>query len=122
MIVLNDISSVSLVDDSSLRGFVERRFQELGDGQMIVVEPGDGAEALEKACGFPILRDLFDECRFPDEDFTPAFEVLEDHGCCWEMVFIFSDDGAGAVLFIPKQAGVDPELSALCERYAVPAQ
>lgn len=120
MIVLNDISSIGLVDDPNLRGFVERRFQELGEGQMIVVEPGDSVEVLEQESGCPILRDLFDEARFGDEDFAPAFEVLEDHGVFWEMAFIFSDDGCGVELFIPKHEGIDPELLSMCVQYAVP--
>jgi hypothetical protein len=122
MILLCESALIESINDPNIRCLVERRFNQLGasDGQMIVVEPGDSVEALEKSSGCPILRDLFDECRFPDDGFAPAFEVLEDHGCCYEMVFIFTDNGSGVELFIPKREGVDPQLLAMCAQYAVP--
>jgi hypothetical protein len=50
---------------------------------------------------------------------VPCFEVLEDHGNFYEMLFILSDGDDGTVeLFIPKQ-GIDNELLAMCAQFAV---
>jgi hypothetical protein len=38
------------------------------------------------------------------------------------MIFIFTDDGAGTTLFIPKHHGIDPELLALCATFSEPAR
>ena len=72
---------------------------------MIVVEPGDTAEALEEESGCPILRNFFDDVRFGDPDFSPSFEALEEHAGCYEMVFILNDEGFGVAIFVPKSKG-----------------
>lgn len=63
MILLCEPASIDCINDPTIRCLVERRFNELGtgDGQIIIVEPGDNVEALEESSGCPILRDLFDE-------------------------------------------------------------
>jgi hypothetical protein len=40
----------------------------------------------------------------------------------YEMLFIQSDEGHALVILIPKTAGIDPELLAMCAQYATPAQ
>lgn len=88
---------------------------------MIVVEPGDSIDILEQEVGWPILRNLFDDTRYGEPDFTPSLEALEEHANCYEMVFIFNDEGFGVDLFIPKQTGIDDDLLAMCAEYAAPA-
>jgi len=88
---------------------------------MLVVEPGDTVEAIERESGCPMLRNTFDDARFGDPEFTPAAEVIEEHSNCYELVFIFSDDG-GVEIFVPKVDGIDPELLAMCRQFAVPAR
>ncbi len=73
----------------------------------VLVEPGDTAAALEQALGLSIVTSLFDAVRFPHDDYVPSFEVIEDHGDSYEMVFITDDDTGSTVLFIPKQADID---------------
>ena len=85
--------------------------------QMIIVKPRDTVEDLETITGCPILTSLFDDVRYPNPDFVPCCEVLEDHGCYYEMVFIFSDGDGSVSLFIPK-TGVDEELLSMCAQYA----
>jgi hypothetical protein len=62
---------------------------------------------------------LFGEVCFPHDDYVPSFEVIEDHGDCYEMVFITDDDTGSTVLFIPQQAGMDADLLSLCQAFAV---
>ena len=127
MLILNDPSLVDRIPDPAIRKLVHQRFSEIcGDepydydthGYMIVVEPGDSVEVLEQTVGWPILRGLFNGSRYGDPDFTPTFEALEEHANCYEMVFIFNDEGLGVVLFIPKQPGIDGNLLAMCAEYA----
>ena len=116
------------VADPAIRRLVERRYTEVCDGEpydpdihgeIIVVEPNDTLRSLEGESGVPIATNPFDDSRFPDPDFVPVCEYLEEHSRCYEMMFLFSDDGAGVNLFVPKQ-GTDAEVLALCARYAAP--
>ena len=74
---------------------------------------------LEEVSGFPLLHDFGGE-RFGDPGFSPVVETIEDHPGC-HVVAIFSDSGAGIILFVPKQPGVDPELLAMCAAHSQPA-
>jgi hypothetical protein len=118
------------IDDPDVRRLVERRFAEICDGEpyapdvhgeMVVVEPGDTLESLEGESGCPVSSNPFDDVRFPDPDFVPVCEYLEERSHCYEMMFLFSDDGAGVNFFIPKRPSIDPELTAFCATFAVPA-
>ncbi|SFN15292.1 hypothetical protein [Nitrosomonas communis] len=130
MLVLNDHNLVDRIPDPAIRELVQQRFTEICAGEpydydlhgyMVVVEPGDSVETLEQEIGFPILRNLFDGASYGEPDFSPSFEALEEHVSCYEMVYIFNDEGFGADIFIPKQPGVDGDLLAMCAEYAAPA-
>lgn len=132
MIVLRDSSAVSQIADPALRALVALRFAQLLAGEatesygcMVVVEAGDTVEQLEQEISLPILHGLFDDAPFGDPDFTPCFEILEEHRngntCIYEMVFISNDDGAATALFLPDQEGIDADLLAMCRTFATPA-
>ena len=130
VLVLRSSAQASRISDPAMRRLVETRFAQVcaGDqhdpdrhGYMIVAEPGDSVEALERESGCPVLRNTFDDARFGDPEFTPAAEVIEEHAGCYELLFIFTDDGYGIEIFVPKVNGVDPELLAMCAQFAVPA-
>ena len=87
-------------------------------GSVIIMEQGDTISDIEKEIGFSILTNLFDDVRYPDPDFMPSCEVLEDHGGCYEMLFILGDGDEAVEIFLPK-AGVDNELLAMCSQFAV---
>ncbi len=71
-------------------------------------------------CAGAVYRHLFfGDARYPDEDYVPSFELIEDHGDSYEMVFITDDDTGSTVLFIPKSADMDAELLSLCQAFAV---
>jgi hypothetical protein len=114
--------------DPAIRRLVERRFAEICDGEaydaevhgeIIVAERGDTLGSLERDSGCPIATNPFDECRFPDPDFAPACEVIEEHATCFEMVFILNDDGFGVLIFVPKHPAVDRDLLSVCRIHAV---
>ncbi|SFM51565.1 hypothetical protein [Nitrosomonas communis] len=131
MLILNDPTLVHRISDPAIRSLVQQRFFEVCAGEpydydihgyMVVVEPGDSIAALEQEIGFPILHNLFDDTCYGEPDFSPSFEALEEHAGCYELVYIFNDEGFGAGIFIPKQPGVDGDLLAMCAEYAVSAQ
>lgn len=82
----------------------------------IIVQPGDSLAAVEAELRISLTVNM-DGCRWPDPDFCPNWEWCEDHGALFELTFILDDSGYGHVLFVPKQAGVDPALSALCAAF-----
>ena len=103
------------VNEPDLRRLLALRYQQLGTLEgLIIVEPGDSMADLETAMGCTFQ--LWD-----DDPDSVAFEVIEDQGFCYEMVFIFSDGGGETVLFIPKQEGIDADLLNLCRLHAIPA-
>ena len=121
MLILKSPSSIDYITDPDILKLVKLRHSQLGDelfGSVIIIEAGDSLSDIEQEIGFSILTNLFDDVRFPDTDFVPCFEVLEDHGCCYEMVFILSDADDAIEIFILKH-GVDNELLAMCSQYAV---
>ena len=131
MLVLRSPDEATRIADLEIRNLVKLRFAQVCSGEtydperhgyMLVVEPGDTVQTIERQSGIPVLTDLFGEARFGDPEFTPAAEVIEDRGTVYELVFIFTDDGYGIEIFVPKVDGVDPELLAMCRQFAVPAR
>ena len=121
MLILKSPSSIDSITDHDILILVKLRHDQLGDemfDSVFIIEAGDTVEDIEQEIGFSILTNLFDDKRYPDPDYVPCFEVLEDHGGCYEMVFILSDADDAIEIFIPKQ-GVDNELLAMCSQYAV---
>ena len=128
MIFIRGPDAAGRIGDPAIRRLVEERFDQIlnGDeydpdihGVMIVVEPGDTLDSLEEQSGLPIATNPFDGARFPDPNFVPVCEALEEHAGCYEMMFLFSDDGAGVNLFIPKHPGIDADVLSLCARFSV---
>lgn len=116
------------IADAGIRQLVTRRYGEICNGEpydpeihgeMIIAEPGDTLISLEEHSGCPIASNLFDDSRFPDPDFVPDCEIIEEHATCYEMVFILNDDGFGVLIFVPKHPGIDRELLSLCRIHAV---
>ena len=121
MLILKYPSSFNSITDPDILKLVKLRHDQLGDemfGSMIIIEAGDSLSDIEKEIGFSILTNLFEDVRYPDPDFVPCFEVLEDHGNFYEMLFLFSDGDDAIEIFIPK-VGVDPLLLAMCSQFAV---
>ena len=122
MLKIQNLSQLNLVIDTDMLNLLRLRFNQLNldiNVSMFIVETGDTVEDIEKEIEFLILTNLFDDSRFPDPDFVPCFEVLEDHGNFYEILFLFSDGDDGTVeIFIPK-TGDDPLLLSMCSQFAV---
>ncbi len=83
------------------------------------MQPGDSMTALERELGFSVFANQVDGSEFCDPEFSPGWEWLADHGHCFEMVFVMTDDGFAHVALIENSQGVDPELLQLCTVYAI---
>ena len=120
MLKILTMPQLNLVTDADMLDFLQFRFGQLDmNVTMLIVESGDSISDIEEEIGFCILTNLFDDVSYPDPDFEPCFEVLEDHGTFYEMLFLFSDGDDGAIeIFLPK-VGVDPLLLAMCSQFAV---
>ena len=100
---------------AELAAYDDYRFDELAE--FWLVEPGDTVEVLEATTQLPIAHGWFNDARYPDPDFAPAWEVLEAHASAYEMVFVTSDSGYGTVQWIPA-TGSDTTLLTMCQQYA----
>jgi hypothetical protein len=131
MIVLRDPKQLSAHYDqlitailiTSLSTVLEQRFRDLsgdepydpeGHGYIVIAEPGDEVKALEEQTGCPIFSDWFGDSHYPDADFTPSFEYMDDCPLYYEMVFIINDGGFAVLVFVPKMTGIDADLLAMC--------
>lgn len=129
MIVLRD--PAQLVTDQPivvcLSKALEQCFQDISDdgfydpdehGYIVIAEPGDTVEALETEAGCPIFTDWFGGSRYPDPDYSPPFEYLEECAVYYELVFIINDGGFAVLLFVPKLTGIDTQLLSMCRENA----
>jgi hypothetical protein len=121
MLIIQNRSQLPLIINPDILKLVTLRLSQLDStlpSSMIIMEPGDSLSDIEKEIGFPILTNLFDDISYPDPDFMPSCESLEDHGGCYEMLFILGAGEEAIEIFIPK-TGVDPLLLSMCSQFAV---
>ena len=98
-----------------INALIVERMEELIDGDtnmeelvvFVILEAGDGVEQLQNQMGFQIMTDHG----------CPLWEVIEQHATCYELVFVLSSSGQGALVFAPKH-GCAPDILALCQQYA----
>ena len=116
MLIIHNRSQLHHIIDPDILKLVTLRLSQLGSTlatPMIIIEPGDSLSDIEEEIGFSILTNLFDDISYPDPDFVPSCEALEDHGGFYEMLFIFGDGEEAVEIFIPK-TGVDTALLSMC--------
>lgn len=68
--------------------------------KMIVLEPGDAPRLLDDALGFSL--------------FQRNCDAIENHAEWLELTLVLSDDGAGVILFIPKNSKTDKSILNYC--------
>ena len=119
MLQIQNLSQLDLILDSDVLDLLKLRQEQLDHDIhvcMYIIEPGDDVCAIEDEIGCSLLSDVFGQCRYPDPDFVPSCEVLEDHGTFYVMLYVFDDDGIEII--IPKRGG-DPVLLSMCETFAI---
>ena len=121
MLKIHNRFQLNTIIDPDIHKLVNLRLTQLDTtlpSPMIIMQTGDSLSDIEKEIGFPILTNLFDDISYPDPDFMPSCEALEDHGGCYEMLFILGDGDEAVEIFIPK-TGIDPLLLSMCALFAV---
>ena len=120
MLKIQNRSQLNTIIDQNILKLVTLRLAQLGSTlptPMLIMEQGDSLSSIEKEIGFTILTNLLDDITYPDPDFMPSCEVLEDHGDCYEMLFILGDGEEAIEIFIPK-TGVDTSLLSMCADFS----
>ena len=120
MLKIQNPSQLKTISDPDILKLVTLRLAQLGStltAPMIIIEPGDCLSDIEEEIGFSILTNLFDDITYPDPDYMPSCEALEDHGGCYEMLFILGDGEEAIEIFIPK-TGVDASLLSMCADFS----
>ena len=121
MLIIKNPSQLPLIINPDIHKLITLRLTQLDTNHstpMIIIETKDSLSDIEKEIGFSILTNLLDDISYPDPDYIPSCEALEDHGGCYEMLILFSDGDDAIEIFIPK-TGVDPLLLSMCSQFAV---
>lgn len=122
---LLDMHCIQQIPDAAMRSVIRQRYDELMAyglpfAEMAVfwlIEPSDSPRSISEQTGLPIMHGRNPKHTYPDAQFVPAWDVLQGHAGCFEMVFVTSDSGYGQVLWIAMQSA-DPALLKLCIDYA----
>ena len=120
MLKIHNQSQLTLIINPDIHKLITLRLTQLDTilpSPMIIMEQGDSLSSIEEEIGFSILTNLFDDISYHDPDFVPSCEALEDHGGCYEMLFIFCDGEEAVEIFIPKN-GVDASLLSMCADFS----
>lgn len=120
MKILRHASEVSAFlesnNDPSIQSLMATRMNELVADEdtpmeavvfFIILESCDDRTDLETALGQPLMT---------SEGF-PLWEVIESHGTAYELVFVLSSSGFGALVMAP-EGSTHPEILALCQEHA----
>ena len=128
MQIIRDPAETAMITDPVLRHLIEATITALSEdypydpevlGYFLIVEPGDTIAELDAQIGFSILANRWTGIRFDAPGYTQHFEVLEEHAGYFEILFLTDDSGMGVEIFLENVAGIDPDLIAMCQRYAV---
>ena len=151
MVIVTDPSQISRITNPAIRELVSLRLQQLSpvaatpstassaefpeyppiDCRFIVVEGGEAVSEIDEVVEFRVLESLFEGLPFGHPDYTPPFEIMEEHlygtmppatTRIYELVFIGTDDGAATAIFVPDTEEVDPDLLAMCRAFATPVE
>lgn len=72
--------------------------------QVVVVQPGDPAEVIHDAVGYPICWDQAEQ---------PGWESFNDHGSWFELAYVLTDD-FGMLVFVPDHPETNDTLRFNC--------
>lgn len=86
--------------------------------KLILVESGDTLGDLDAEFNGAFLINYYSGRRYGDPSFKPAFEVLEEYGGFYAMLFCEGDGGFGVEVIVPKATSIDARLLSLCAQFA----
>ena len=85
---------------------------------IIVAEPSDDLEAIERELTISPFVNLVDSVRYLQDGFSPSWEFCIAQNNYLMACFALCDSGLGLVLLVPDQDGVVPELREMLKAYA----
>jgi hypothetical protein len=118
-------AAIATTPDPDLRRILELRAGQLGGpeawkpeipARFHIAEPGDRLADIETALGFSPLVNLLDGSRYPEPEFEPNWEFVQDFGRWVEITFILAD-GPAEVLLVP-DSGSDSAIATAVRAYA----
>ncbi len=101
--------------DPCIKALIQQRMEELVDEDthmeelvvFVILEAGEGIEQLQSQLDISVMTGSG----------YPLWEVIEEHATCYELVFVLSSSGYGALVLAPK-IGVPTDILALCQQQA----
>jgi hypothetical protein len=126
MVVIDDgdalARALALPLDPRMAALLLERRRQLGADfgehcRFVLVGPLDRPCWLEEALGFSPFQNPADGTWYGDEDYSPGFDALEDHGFCFELTFDMTSDFTH-VLLVENAPGVNKDLLDFCRAYA----
>jgi len=114
--------ALTLPIDDQLKELLALRRDQLGGefaghARFVVVQPRDPPSWLEEALGFSVFQNAGDGTWHGDPDYSPGFELIEDHGFAYELTFEFTTDFTHVVI-VENAPGVHRDLLEFCAAYA----
>ncbi|MBA3511248.1 hypothetical protein [Sphingomonas sp.] len=114
--------ALTLPIDGRLKGLLATRRDQLGGelagaARFVVVQPRDPPSWVEDALGFSVFQNPGDGTWHGDPDYSPGFDVIEDHGFAYELTFEFTADFTHVVI-VEKAAGIHRNFLEFCATYA----
>lgn len=108
------LAFVQNYSDPCVTALIQQRIEELIDEDtsmeelvvFLILESGDVIEQLQRQLNMQVMTDQS----------VPLWEVIEEHTTCYELVFVLSSSGYGALVFVPKK-GCAPDILALCQKH-----
>jgi hypothetical protein len=109
------LAFVQSYSDPCITVLIQQRMAEMIDADtsmeelvvFVILESGDGKEQLQTQMDLQVMTDQS----------APLWEVIEEHTTCYELLFVLSSSGYGALVFAPK-LGCAPDILALCQEHA----
>ena len=104
--------------DPCIAALIRQRMEELVDEDtsmeelvvFVILESGDGIEQLQNQMDMRVMTNLGSQ----------LWEVIEEHATCYELVFVLSSSGYGALVLAPKTEAA-PDILALCQQHTYPS-
>lgn len=126
MHVVRTESDLECLANDELLGLIRSRIAETREyvddfGDLVfflVVQSGDDLHAVDACLGFPAMVNRFTGIAFGHADFTPSWDVFQEHTGWFELVFVLGDDGCGVTTFVSKEDGTPSQLLAMCREHA----
>jgi hypothetical protein len=125
MIVIDDgdalARALALPLDPRMAALLLKRREQLGPNfgehcRFILVGPLDRPCWVEEACGMSLFQNPGDGTWYGNEDYSPGFDTITDHGFCYELTFELVD--LTLVILVDRAPRVDGRILEFCRIYA----